>query len=253
MCTHKRWADDPGQSTGAIPSTSSPARACGRIGMPATQVQAGRALFRQAQAGCRDCLNELMEQHDGLVHAVVRKQILGDLPYDEAIQAGCIGLWRAILGYDPSRGAFSTYAWPSITRHIWRAVKEAGRLLQTSVVKSADPPLTALAPELVREASAIHDALHDLVKRQPTRLRYIITTRYGLDGCPVAFYREMGERLHLSGERVRQLHTEALVALRHPAHSQHLRSLLGHHTVADYEWAETLAQRWLRKRGGRHG
>jgi hypothetical protein len=33
MCTHKRWADDPGGSTGAIPSTSSP--------VPATQVQAG--------------------------------------------------------------------------------------------------------------------------------------------------------------------------------------------------------------------
>jgi DNA-directed RNA polymerase sigma subunit (sigma70/sigma32) len=118
---------------------------------------------------------------------------------------------------------------------------------------SAAPPLTALDLELVWEASALHDALHDLVKRQPTRLRYIVTARYGLDGCPVALYREMGEHLHLSGERVRQLHTEALVWLRHPAHSQHLRALLGHHTVADYEWAETLAQRWLRKRGGRHG
>ena len=245
MCTHKRWADDPGQSTGVVPSTSSP--------MPAIQVQAGRVLFRQAQAGCRDCLNELMEQHDGLVHAVVRKQILGDLPYDEAIQAGRIGLWRAVLGYDPDRGStFSTYAWPSITHHIWRAVKEGGRLFQPSVDMSADPPFRALDPELVWEASAIHDALHDLVKRQPTRLRYIVTARYGLDGCPAAFYREMGERLHLSGERVRQLHAEALVALRHPAHSQHLRSLLGHHTVADYEWADTLAQRWLRKRGGRH-
>jgi RNA polymerase sigma factor (sigma-70 family) len=194
-----------------------------------------------------------MEQHDGLVHAVVRKQILGDLPYDEAIQAGRIGLWRAVLGYDPCRGAFSTYAWPSITRHIWRAVKEAGRLIQPSVVMSTDLPCTALDPELLWEASAIHDALHDLVQRQPTRLRYIITTRYALDGFPAAFYREIGEHLRLSGERVRQLHTEALVALRHPAHSQHLRSLLGYHTVASYERAETLAQRWLRKRGGRHG
>ena len=102
MCTHKRWADDPGGPTGAIPSTSS--------ALPATQEQAGRALFRQAQAGCRDSLNELMEKHDGLVHAVVREQMLGDLPYEEAIQAGRIGLWRAILGYDPDRGAFSTYA-----------------------------------------------------------------------------------------------------------------------------------------------
>ena len=246
MCTHKRWVDDPGEPTGVVLSTSSP--------QPATQEQAGRALFRQAQAGCRDCLNELMEKHDGLVHAVVRKQILGDLPYDEAIQAGRIGLWRAILGYDPDRGvAFSTYAWPSITRHVWQAVKEADRFLQRDMVTSTVPSARALDPALVWERRAIHAALHDLVQRQPTRLRDIITTRYGLDGCPVAFYREIGERLHLSGERVRQLHTEALVWLRHPAQSQHLRALLGHHTVADYEWAETLAQRWLRKRGGRHG
>ena len=245
MCTHKRWTDDPGGPTGAVPSTSSP--------QPATQERVRRALFRQAQAGCRDCLNELMEKHDGLVHAVVRKQVLGDLPYDEAIQAGRIGLWRAVLGYDPERGAFSTYAWPSITRHIWRAVKETGRFLQPSVVMRAAFPLSALDPELVWEAGAIHDALHDLVKRQPTHLRTIIIARYGLNGCPVAFYREIGVHLRLSGERVRQLHTEALVKLRHAAHSQHLRSLLGYHTVVDYEWAEALAQRWLRKRGGRHG
>jgi DNA-directed RNA polymerase sigma subunit (sigma70/sigma32) len=118
---------------------------------------------------------------------------------------------------------------------------------------SADPPLRTLDPELVWEAGAIHDALYDLVKRQPTRLRTIIIARYGLNGCPVAFYGEIGMRLRLSGERVRQLHTEALVWLRHVAHSQHLRSLLGYHTVGDYEWAETLTQRWLRKRGGRHG
>ncbi|MFL7793554.1 MAG: sigma-70 family RNA polymerase sigma factor [Anaerolineae bacterium] len=245
MCTHKRRADDPGQPTGAVPSTRSPASA--------TRKEAERALFRQAQAGCRVCLNELMEKHDGLVHAVVRKQILGNLPYDEALQAGRIGLWRAVLGYDPDRGAFSTYAWPSITRHIWRAVKEAERLVQPLAVMPAEPPLRTPAPELVWEAGAIHDALYDLVKRQPTRLRTIIIARYGLNGRPVAFYREIGIRLRLSGERVRQLHTEALVMLRHAAHSQHLRSLLGYHTVADYEWAETLAQRWLRKRGGRHG
>lgn len=245
MCTHQRWADDPGGSTGAVPSTSS--------ALPATQEQAGRALFRQAQAGCHDCLNELMEKHDGLVHAVVRKQSLGDLPYDEALQAGRIGLWHAILGYDPERGAFSTYAWPSITRHIWRAVKEAERLFQPLEVMPADPPLKALDPELVWEAGAVHDALHDLVKRQPTRLRTLIMARYGLNGCAVAFYREIGIRLRLSGERVRQLHTEALVRLRHAAHSQHLRSLLGYHTVADYEWADGQAQHWLRKRGGHHG
>jgi hypothetical protein len=54
-------------------------------------------------------------------------------------------------------------------------------------------------------------------------------------------------------ERVRQLHSEALVWLRQPAHSQELRSLLDRHTEMEYEWAEEMAQAWLRKRGGRDG
>jgi len=61
----------------------------------------GSALFRQAQAGCRDSVARLMATHEGLVHAVVRKQVLGDLPFAEALQAGRIGLWHAILGFNP--------------------------------------------------------------------------------------------------------------------------------------------------------
>ena len=68
-------------------------------------------LFIQTQAGCRECLNELMARHDGLAQAVVRRQWLGDMPFAEALQAARIGLWRAIMRYDPHRGiAFSTYA-----------------------------------------------------------------------------------------------------------------------------------------------
>jgi RNA polymerase sporulation-specific sigma factor len=88
----------------------------------------GAAPIRQAQAGCRDSLARLMAAHEGLVHAVVRKQVLGDLPFAEALQAGRIGLWRAILGYDPQRGtAFATYAWTCIMHHVWREVKHAER------------------------------------------------------------------------------------------------------------------------------
>jgi len=66
-------------------------------------------LFQQAQAGYSASLNALVAHHEGLVHAVVRQQALGDLAFAEALQTGRIGLWRAILGYDPSQGlAFST-------------------------------------------------------------------------------------------------------------------------------------------------
>ena len=80
-----------------------------KVGGPGSVSEA--TLFGQAQAGCSDSLNALMARHDGLVQAVVRRQVLGQLAFAEALQAGRSGLWRAILGYDPSRGpAFSTYA-----------------------------------------------------------------------------------------------------------------------------------------------
>ena len=82
------------------------------------------SLFHQAQAGCRDSLDRLMATHDGLVQAVVRRQVLGQLPFAEVVQAGRLGLWRTLLGYDPQRGgAFATYDWPAIQRQIWRAVQ----------------------------------------------------------------------------------------------------------------------------------
>lgn len=215
-------------------------------------------LFHQAQTGGRESLNALMEQHDGLVHAVVRRQVLGNLPYAEALQAGRIGLWRAILRFEPDRGhAFSTYAWPSIVHHVWRAVKVHTRACGAEqAVPAAEPSvwqgMVCSDPARIVAAWMVHCTLYALVARLPERLRSIIVARYGLGGQRTCLYREIGEHLGISGERVRQLHTEALVWLRHPAHSYRLRALLTRHRVSDYLWAEQEAQRWLRKRGGRH-
>ena len=211
-------------------------------------------LFQQARAGCSASLNALMDRHDGLVQAVVRQQVLGDLPFAEALQAGRIGLWRAILGFDPSRGlAFSTYAWPCIMHQVWRAVKVHARLYSSPMTDDGLPPYEVPDPAVVWEVVAVRQALHNLIERLPERLQQVAVARYGLDGHPPAIYRQIGATLGLSGERARQLHIEALVWLRHPAHSYVLRSLLGRHTLADYEAADELAQRWLRRRGGRHG
>ncbi|MFQ5813923.1 MAG: sigma-70 family RNA polymerase sigma factor, partial [Anaerolineae bacterium] len=168
--------------------------------------------------------------------------------------AGRIGLWRAILGYDPKRGtAFSTYAWPCIMRQVWRAVKEHTRFHSLPVTGDGLPLLQKPDPALVWEAAVAQQALHDLVQHLSSRLRYVVVARYGLNSTPPATYRQIGTALGLSGERARQLHTEALVWLRHPARSYGLRSLLERHTLADCQVADALAQRWLRRIGGRHG
>jgi RNA polymerase sigma factor (sigma-70 family) len=211
-------------------------------------------LFEQAQAGCRACLNQLMAHHEGLVSFVVRRQTLGQLPFAAAMQAGRIGLWRAIGGYDPPRGyAFSTYAYPAIARHVWQAVKQGERAEPLPVALAAAPIIERTDPAVIWEAALVRASLYQLVGRLPERLQTIIMARYGLAGNSGHTYREIGVALGLTGERVRQLHTEALVWLRHPAHSQHLRALMGRHTVAEYEAADAQAQRWLRWRGGRRG
>jgi DNA-directed RNA polymerase sigma subunit (sigma70/sigma32) len=137
-----------------------------------------------------------------------------------------------------------------MARRVWRAVKRAERADSTSTQAIFAEVLPAPDPEQALQARLVQAALYDLVARLPERLRLITIARYGLADKSPQFYQAIGATLGLSGEWVRLLHLEALVWLRHPAHSQ----LLERHTGADYEWAEHQAQRWLRRRrGGRDG
>lgn len=182
-------------------------------------------------------VQEAMEQHDGLVHAFIQRQGGGDISYEEALQAGRIGLWRAILGYDPTRGTtFSTYAWVAISRHIDRRSEELNRGIDSW---SQEVPTSWVVPDPAGklEEKLIQEALFDLVGQLPKRLRRVIVGRYGLGEDPPCLLKELGEELNLTRERVRQLQQDALAWLRHPAHSWRLRQLVGENTAADYRRA----------------
>ena len=194
-------------------------------------------------------VQEAMEQNDGLVHAFIRRQGGGDIPYEEALQAGRIGLWRAIEGYDPTRGtAFSTYAWVAICRHIHRRAKELSR---ETDVWSQEIPASWVVPDpaAALEEELIQSILLDRVSHLPERLRQVIVGRYGLGERPPCTLKKLGDELGLSGERVRQLQQDALAWLRHPAHSWRLRQLVGKNTAADYRRA--LAQNAALRRSRR--
>ncbi len=211
------------------------------------------ALWQQAQAGCRKSVNLLMSQHNGLVYAVVRQQVLGSLSYDEALQAGRTGLWRAILGYDPERGTtFSTYAWIAIMRSVWAAVKKSGKREGKIVV-----PLSTAFPDEVQEPDRgwerkeLAAATRQAARQLPTRLQFVLDTRYGWTGNPPVTFRQIGEQLGVSRQRACQLHQEALMRLRQPALSYQLRVWLGKHTAGEYEATANTTALWLQRRGGR--
>jgi len=212
----------------------------------------GAALFEQAQGGCRQSLNLLMARHEGLVHAVIRQQYLGDLPYEQALQAGRTALWRAIMGYDPKRGtAFSTYAWTSIMRAVWAAVK---RHPNESELLSLAEDLEDEGQEPVRlwEAQVLRITIAEVLAHLPARLQRVMRWRYGCGGVQPATFRQIGQGLAVSKQRAHQLHREALIRLRQPALSYPLRELLGRHTVEDYEATAVETTAWLQQRRGRH-
>jgi RNA polymerase sigma factor (sigma-70 family) len=214
-------------------------------------------LFEQAQAGCSESVNVLMARHERLIRYAVKRQVLFDFPFEEAVQEGRHGLWRAILRYDPHRGtAFSTYAYIAIVRRVWAAVKRHYEANQREhAIENWRILFRGYELGLVerQEAAEVRQVLEELVMGLPERLRFVMVAYYGLDGSPRRVYREIGTQLGLCKQRVQQLHAEALVWLRHPAHSQELRSLLRRHSAREYEWANEVAQAWLRRRGGRNG
>ena len=215
------------------------------------------SLFEQVQAGCQESLNLLMSRHESLVWYGVKHQNLGDLPYEEAVQAGRLGLWRAIQSYDPHRGyQFSTYAYPAIVHQVWRVVKahcEENRRAHATGELKLYFRYWEVGPAQQQAEIELKTCLHDLVGRLPKRLERVIKARYGLEEGQRQTLAQVGRQIGVCRERVRQLQQEALVWLRHPAHSQELREMLQRHSQQEYEWADEVAQAWLRRRGGHHG
>lgn len=91
--------------------------------------------------------HKLIEDNMGLVaHLAKTFNPPNATEYDEYIQAGSIGLWKAAEKYDPSRGtAFTTMAWYCIRNEIIRYIKRENRnkvsAVDTSIlINQKEPP-----------------------------------------------------------------------------------------------------------------
>lgn len=197
--------------------------------------------LRQAQAGDSESLTQLMRQHDGLVHHVIRRQSGGSLSYAETLHEGRIGLWRAILKFDPERGtAFSTYAGTAIAHQVWRAVKcrtvrdkeevKSYELWRDDIAPPAFPPdpFAGVIEPLVKTE------LYTLVAQLSYKQRRIVRAYYGLDGQEGRTQRQLGDELGCTRQAIQYHLRRALQHLRHPAFSASLRALLGLNRRQDY-------------------
>src|SRR3989337_2864152 len=174
--------------------------------------------FGCAQAGCSACLESLLHRHEALIHFIVRRQWPGEADYADLIQEGWIGLWLAILHFEPGRGfAFSTFAGRAIRNRVWQAVKRAGKAEGLLEPQRAGDSLTAILA--VWQQEQLHQALAEELACLPDNLWQVSELAFGLSGQPALSLAAIGRQLGITRERVRQLRNEALGLLGLPAFS----------------------------------
>lgn len=194
-------------------------------------------------------LSAAVAANEGLVHDTVHRQWLGSLAYRDAVQEGRIALWRCLERHDPQRSRLSSYAVVAIERAVWRAVRRERRSAHEAQADEPRGAMRDVATEMDRAVEAVY--AQELVAALPARLRQVIRQHYGLDGSEAMTFRQIGEQLGVSKQRVQQLHVEALLRLADPVLSTPLRRQLGRNGVGDYR--TYLARRRAWQRRGRSG
>lgn len=188
------------------------------------------SLLKEAQA-IRD---HIIKANMRLVISIVKKFVTTQSTFDEMLSDGLVALMNCVDKFDFDRGfRFSTYAYRSIARDLYRSVKSV-KLKSTQLSQDGDE--WAMEPADERGSSAVRDGfwsnLRDrtgaMIKHLDRRERFIIRCRYALGSHrKVKSLQFLADRLGVSKERVRQLEIRAVGKLRKLASDVDVDDVIG--------------------------
>jgi RNA polymerase primary sigma factor len=155
-----------------------------------------------------------------LVVSIAKKHVGRSQSLLELISDGNVSLLHAVEKFDYSRGyRFSTYASWAIMRNFARSVSKE-RYQMDRFATTQDEVLDVTAGLQTYDPNEVNlgelrESLDALMARLSPRERTILTAHYGLDeqGQSTTFD-ELGKKMGISKERVRQIETKALGKLR---------------------------------------
>ncbi len=115
-------------------------------------------LIQAAQNGDEEAKETLIVRNTALVKSIVKKFLNRGVEFDDLMQIGCLGLVKAVLGYDPEyQVRFSTYAVPMIAGEIKRFLRDDGIIKVSRSLR-----------EKSFEIFSMKEKLKDKLKREPT-------------------------------------------------------------------------------------
>lgn len=184
---------------------------------------------------------------------------------DDLIQAGRIGLWKAIDGYDPSSGnKFLTYAAPAAKRSVidlirqysqdkaWRSRVDQSSLLDSpsgsngeeSPTETSTATLNVKNPEQILIEQETIAELHEAMEALPDRENGYVQYRFGFTDGKAHPLTETAQYFHLTESRAKGIERSALKLLKH--------ELFIKIPERAYSWAEDRLTRRLVAEGELH-
>lgn len=98
--------------------------------------------------------DQFIESNLPLVHSLCKRFTGRGIEYDDLYQAGCLGLVKAVDGFDESRGlCFSTYAVPVVLGEIKRLFRDGGSAKVSRGLKELSLKVTRLKSSLEMQLS----------------------------------------------------------------------------------------------------
>ena len=158
-----------------------------------------------------------------LVVSVARKHMRPGLSLMELVSDGNITVMRAVEGFDLHRGhRFSTYATLALMKGFARSVPAMLAGAMRGRKFTSDPRVLAEAPDSHRanatDRVVARDEIRQLLSHLDDRERSVLLAHYGLGdnltGHLSATFEQVGRRMGLSKQRVRQIEQTAMTKLR---------------------------------------
>ncbi|MDE7218188.1 MAG: sigma-70 family RNA polymerase sigma factor [Oscillospiraceae bacterium] len=199
-----------------------------------------------AQSGDEEAASRLIKINQRFIYQVIH-EVIGSLPKerlfpiyglepDDLMQAGQIGLWKVIDGYDLSSGnKFLTYAAPAVKRAVidlirqysqdkaWKSRVDQSSLLDSpsgsnseeSPTETSAATLNVKNPEQILIEQETIAELHEAMEALPDRENVYVQCRFGFTDGKTHPLTETAQYFHLTESRAKGVERSALKLLKH--------------------------------------